>query len=50
MLAAHVSTDAFVGLWRSTAAITSAVAKFKLVSNFNLNAGTVLTLYGIASA
>jgi hypothetical protein len=39
--------SAYVGLWRSTAAINS-ITFYK--SSGNINAGTTLTLYGIASA
>jgi hypothetical protein len=37
-------TDAFVGLWRSTSAITS-ILIFPNTGNFN--SGMTLTLYGI---
>lgn len=39
-------TGAIVTLWRSTSAINTV----SLVSNANMNAGTSVTLYGIASA
>lgn len=39
-------TGAIVGLWRNTAAITN----IYIYSATNLNAGTMATLYGIASA
>jgi hypothetical protein len=38
---------ATVGLWRSTSAITSVLAK---MASGNFNSGTTLTLYGIAAA
>lgn len=41
-------TDAIVGLWRSTAAITSIT--FSYTSSSNIATGSVLTLYGIAAA
>lgn len=39
---------AFVGLWRSTAAITS--IRLYTASSVNFNVGSTFTLYGIASA
>lgn len=43
---ASQGTDALVGLWRSTAAITSV----KFLSDSNIQAGSTFTLYGIAAA
>ena len=43
---ASFGVDQYVGLWRSTAAINS----IEFYSPNNFNAGTTLTLYGIASA
>jgi hypothetical protein len=43
---ASVETDAIVNLYRSTSAINA----IKIFANYNLNAGTSATLYGIASA
>lgn len=42
-------TEAIVGLWRNTAAITSITLKQQTGSN-NLDAGSVFTLYGITAA
>ena len=41
-------TEADVGLWRNTAAITS-LAIFS-ANNFNFSAGSIITLYGVKSA
>jgi hypothetical protein len=43
-------TDAVVGLWRSTAAITSIVLYPGATSGATFSAGSTFTLYGIASA
>ena len=43
---AALSTNAYVGLWRSTSAITS----IKLIGPSNFSSGSTFTLYGIASA
>ena len=43
---ASVETDAIVNLYRSTSAINA----IRIFANSNLNAGTVVSLYGIAAA
>jgi hypothetical protein len=47
----YYGTDATVGLWRSTAAITSIVVKNRRGGvDYNFAAGSTFTLYGIAAA
>jgi hypothetical protein len=45
---ANTGVEGIVGLWRSTAAITSIVVKFTGGANFNT--GSTFTLYGIKAA
>jgi hypothetical protein len=46
--AASTKTSVYVDLWRNTAAITSMVVGAS--SGYTLSAGTIITIYGIASA
>jgi hypothetical protein len=50
--AAATGTDAFAGLWRSTAAITQIdlYAHYNLPTSNVFNVGSTFTLYGIAAA